>query len=1008
MRSAGDALSLLTTMGFVVVAAVVLARWRRDRRDIGASLALAIVALAAVSVLGRLGEILGEPAWLTPVSVAAFMASGWSLFVFRHRLMPVSPAIYRVATAAAAAATLLGVASIRPEGTGPLTSVGTLAVVGAWSVLVGEPAVRFWRRGRGQPVVLRKRLRSLSVGYLTIVAVLVVGVSAASAWADSPVLAVVIQSLTLIAIPLLFVSFAPPAWLRSLWRSRAEVLGPATEELLLYADDRRTVAQRALLWSLRGLGAGAGFVAVGDEVLASSGVSLEQARDMVQAARERRLRHEGVEAVVAALTTDTGGGLLVVMPDPVVPLFGSDELDWLRGYASSVSLALSRADLTGALSAAEGRTAGILTAIHEAYLAMDDEGRIVAWNDAAAQLFGWTAEEVLGRPAAETILPARHRAELERFLSGREIERAGRRTESVGRRRDGTEFAIVASLWTSGDSSAHRFHALVEDVSDRKASEASLALLQRAAAAANEATTTDDAIRTVLQAVCEHVGWPVGHAYIFEAGELVPTHLWYTDAEGRAEAFRRVTMETAFAPGMGLPGRVYEARAPAWIDDLTADPTFTRAHLGYDIEVRSGFAAPVLVGAEVVAILEFFSGEPVERDEALLHLVGQVGTQLGRVVERERAASELQASQQRFFRFLDELPVGVFIVEGDGRPVFTNRMAGELLGRGVVDVGGSELAETYDVYRAGTDTLYPNDELPVLRALHGERVYGDDIEIDRPDGRVPVEVWAAPVDEAGRIAWAIAAFSDVSERQRAQAEIAQASEELERSNRELEQFAYIASHDLQEPLRIVAGYVQLLERRYTEAIDDEGREFIEYVVQGVARMRQLIQDLLTYSRAGKVEKALEPVDTAKVVELALSNVAASIEESGATVDVADGLPLVLGDVSQLVQVFQNLVSNALKFRKPDEPPVVRIGAEPAGDTHWRFWVTDDGIGIEPEFAERIFGIFQRLHARSEYPGTGIGLTLCKKIVERFGGTIWMESQPGESTTFSFTLLKGES
>lgn len=239
-------------------------------------------------------------------------------------------------------------------------------------------------------------------------------------------------------------------------------------------------------------------------------------------------------------------------------------------------------------------------------------------------------------------------------------------------------------------------------------------------------------------------------------------------------------------------------------------------------------------------------------------------------------------------------------------------------------------------------------------------------------------------------------------------ELEQQTRELARSNAELEMFAYVASHDLQEPLRGVAGCMQLLERRYKGKLDASADELIAHAVDGATRMQALVHDLLAFSRVGTRAKAFEPVDVAVLVGRALANLRAAIEESGARVT-QDALPTVIAEPTQLTQLFQNLVGNAIKFQRPGVPPEIHVGArrdEDAGE--WRFWVRDNGIGIDAQYAERIFVIFQRLHTRTAYPGTGIGLAVCKKIVERHGGRIWVESapapgEPGAGSTFFFTL-----
>ena len=234
------------------------------------------------------------------------------------------------------------------------------------------------------------------------------------------------------------------------------------------------------------------------------------------------------------------------------------------------------------------------------------------------------------------------------------------------------------------------------------------------------------------------------------------------------------------------------------------------------------------------------------------------------------------------------------------------------------------------------------------------------------------------------------------------AELAAANKELASSNAELEQFAYVASHDLQEPLRMITSFTQLLVSRYRGNLDTDADEFIHFIADGAKRMSSLINDLLEYSRVGTRGRPLSPTDCSTVFELACNNLRVAIEEAGATIT-SDPLPKVMGDEIQLIQLFQNLIGNAVKFRG-EQPVEVHVGVEPQKG-NWLFRISDNGIGIEPQHAERIFIIFQRLHNRLQYPGTGIGLAICKKIVERHGGRIWVESEPGAGATFCF-LLQG--
>jgi PAS domain S-box-containing protein len=281
------------------------------------------------------------------------------------------------------------------------------------------------------------------------------------------------------------------------------------------------------------------------------------------------------------------------------------------------------------------------------------------------------------------------------------------------------------------------------------------------------------------------------------------------------------------------------------------------------------------------------------------------------------------------------------------------------------------------------------------------------------DGRL-LDVWLTAtvlVDDDGKPIGIATTERDITERKQAEASLRVAHDmleqrvwertrELQRSNADLAQFAYVASHDLQEPLRMVASYTQLLARRYEGKLDAEADEFIGYVVDGANRMQILINDLLAYSRVGSEGDDFQPADGAAIFDAACANLRSPIGENGAAVTHSH-LPTVRGDRTQFVQLFQNILGNAIKYRS-DAPPRINVSAA-RQNGEWVFAVKDNGIGIDPKFSERIFTIFQRLHTQAEYPGTGVGLAICKKIVERHGGRIWVESRPGQGSTFYFTI-----
>jgi light-regulated signal transduction histidine kinase (bacteriophytochrome) len=256
-------------------------------------------------------------------------------------------------------------------------------------------------------------------------------------------------------------------------------------------------------------------------------------------------------------------------------------------------------------------------------------------------------------------------------------------------------------------------------------------------------------------------------------------------------------------------------------------------------------------------------------------------------------------------------------------------------------------------------------------------------------------------DERGQLRGFGKIMRDITERKKAEEALMKTMAELRRSNDELGQFAYVASHDLQEPLRMVASYSQLLAKRYKGRLDSDADEFIGYAVDGCNRMQGLIQDLLSYSRAGASGETLRKISSENALASALKNLRSIIEDNGAVVT-HDPLPAMVTNEAQLVQVFQNLVGNALKYRSV-EPPQVHVSAMKNGGNEWIFSVRDNGLGIEPRYFERIFVLFQRLHGQTEFEGTGIGLAVCKKIVDRLGGRIWVESEPQKGSTFYFAL-----
>jgi PAS domain S-box-containing protein len=380
-----------------------------------------------------------------------------------------------------------------------------------------------------------------------------------------------------------------------------------------------------------------------------------------------------------------------------------------------------------------------------------------------------------------------------------------------------------------------------------------------------------------------------------------------------------------------------------------------------------------------------------------------------RVVERtaelERANEALWAemaertrAEGRFRAAVESAPTAMLTVDAEGLITFANGEAERLFGYAADELRGQAvelLVPERDRAR------HPGERAAFLRQPSARvMAAGRQVRGRHRDGHeIAIEVGLSAIETA-RGTFVLVMVLDMTARKRAEEDLRLLTNELLRSNRELEQFAYVASHDLQEPLRMVASYTQLLRKRYAGRLDQDADEFIGFAVDGATRMQALIQDLLVYSRVGRSSVVAKPADAGTALEAALTNLKARLDETSATVT-ADPLPAVLVDGVQLTQVFQNIIANAVKFRGTG-PPHVHVGARLVA-SGVEFSVRDNGIGFEAKHGERIFQIFQRLHPRSEYPGSGIGLAICKKIVERHGGTITAESVPGEGSTFVFTL-----
>jgi PAS domain S-box-containing protein len=412
-------------------------------------------------------------------------------------------------------------------------------------------------------------------------------------------------------------------------------------------------------------------------------------------------------------------------------------------------------------------------------------------------------------------------------------------------------------------------------------------------------------------------------------------------------------------------------------------------------------AQQIGTGIELIARRKDGSAFPIELMlSPLKNADGVLVTAAIRDISVRKAAEQRLAQMEGRYRgLLEAAPDAMVVVNQHGAIVLLNLQAEKQFGYLDDELVGQQV--TVIIPEGFAERLVADGARSAAEALAQQIGTGIELIARRKDGSAfPIELMLSPLENADGIL-VTAAIRDISVRRKAEENLAHKIAELNRSNEELGQFAYLASHDLQEPLRMVASYTQLLARRYKGKLDSDADEFIAFAVDGAIRMQRLIQDLLAYSRVSRVAQDLLPTSGEGALHQALMNLQGAITDAGASVTHGP-LPMVLADEGQLIQLFQNLVGNAIKY-KGSEAPVIHVSAAPVNAERWMFSVQDNGLGIEPRYFERIFGMFQRLHKREDFAGTGIGLAICKKIAEQHGGAITVQSALGKGSNFQFDL-----
>jgi PAS domain S-box-containing protein len=628
----------------------------------------------------------------------------------------------------------------------------------------------------------------------------------------------------------------------------------------------------------------------------------------------------------------------------------------LRGF-SEISRDLSESKQSGE------KYRGLLEAAPDAMVVVNQGGQIVLLNVQAEKQFGYHRDELVGQQV-KNIIPEgfaeRLIADGTRTAAQALAQQIGTGIELYGRRKDGSDFPIEIMLSPLESAEGILVTAAIRDISVRRDAEKHLAQME-------------GRYRGLLEAA------PDAMVVVNPGGEIV---LLNVQAEKQFGYSRDELL------GQKVKSLIPEGFAERLISDGTRTAAEALAQqIGTGIELigrrKDGTQFPI----ELML-------SPLESAEGIL-----VTAAIRDISVRRDAENHLARMEGRYRGLLEAAPDAMVVVNQSGEIVLLNVQAekqfgyhrDELLGQRVKNIVPEGFAERLiaDALRSAEDALAQQIGMGI--ELTGRRKNGSEF---------PIEIMLSPLESAEGVL-VTAAIRDISVRKKSEEHLVKTVGELKRSNDELQQFAYVASHDLQEPLRMVASYTQLLAKRYKGRLDSDADEFIAFAVDGSIRMQGLVQDLLVYSRAGTNGKVLHEISSENALKEALTNLRATMEESGAIVT-HDSLPTITTDDTQLVQVFQNLVGNAIKYHGL-KAPLVHVSAKKNGGNEWIFSVRDNGLGIDPQYFERIFILFQRLHGPREFKGTGIGLAICKKMLERLGGRIWVESQPEKGSTFYFAL-----
>ena len=662
----------------------------------------------------------------------------------------------------------------------------------------------------------------------------------------------------------------------------------------------------------------------------------------------------------------------------------------------------------------------VIADLPEALLIFDSQQKVMFSNIQAQQLWGYS-EARFKRQSLSDLMPQRfrdqHALDVIQFNENPRARRMAKDLEVCIKTRDSAEVRVEISLMPLIIKKEYCVLAVISDITQQVEYESKITkqaeriqLIYDTTTHVAESDDVDAALQNCLDQTCQVMGWPVGHILkLDESGEqpvMASTNLWYARDPEKIVDLIKVSKNLIFTKGSDLPGRIWSSQKPAWIEDVYRDTNFIRTQLSNNLGVHGAVGFPIIIQQKLIAVLELFTYEPAPPDAEVLRTFTVMGVQIGRVFERRNAQADLMAAEARNRLLLESAGEGIYGLDLEGNTTFVNPACASMLGYSVDEMIGKPMHQTvHHSYPDGSP--YPKDKCYIYASFKDGQIHHvtDEVLWRKDNTALQVEYISSPLYENNKLVGAVVVFNDVTARKKADEELKRSTELLQKSNDALDEFAYIVSHDLKEPLRGINNFSKFLMMDYVEKLDDKGQHQLQTLVKLSERMQTLIDDLLEYSRVRRLDLSLQLCNIEDIINEKISLLETFLADNAASVLIESKLPVIVCDKVRIAEVFHNLITNAVKYNTRDHKTVKISCIE--HDDRVEFLIADNGIGIDSANYDNVFKIFRRLHGKNEYGGgTGSGLTIVQKIVERHGGKIWIESIIDKGSVFHFTIDKG--